>query len=158
MSMWMALHIIRTQKAREELFESAVDYEQRFHGELRKEQLFAAYYRYAYTHAISEPNFVVTSDDPVIEFSVSRIFNPCVRVVAAEADFLLARREGKFEHELPMHDFFNAMMWGSPGETICIHIVPICEVDKLKEFARTYDLRGVIEDIQFEILGDADAL
>ncbi len=43
MLMWMGLHIIRTNKAREQLFESAADYERRFYGELRKEQLFSAY-------------------------------------------------------------------------------------------------------------------
>ena len=69
MSMWMGLHIIRTKSAREQLFQSAADYESRFHDELRKEQLFSAYYCYAYTHAVAEPNFVVTSDDPVIEFA-----------------------------------------------------------------------------------------
>ena len=35
MSMWMGLHIIRTRKARQQLFESAADYERRFHDELR---------------------------------------------------------------------------------------------------------------------------
>jgi hypothetical protein len=60
MSMWMALHIIRPEKAREELFESSADYESCFREELRKERLFADYYRYAYTHEVLEPNYVVT--------------------------------------------------------------------------------------------------
>jgi hypothetical protein len=69
MSIWMGLHIIRTPKAREQLFQSAADYEARFHDELRTEPLFSAYFRYAHTHTVVEPNFVVTSGDPVIEFT-----------------------------------------------------------------------------------------
>ncbi len=156
MSMWMALHIIRAEKAREQLFESAADYEQRFHHEFLKEQLFTAYYRHAYTHAISEPNFAVTSDDPVIEFTCEDFF---IRACALSPQKLIffSPQEGKLEHELPLHDFFNAMMWSSPGEQLYSHR-PDLRVDDLKQFSRAYDLRGVIEDIQFEILGDAYVL
>src|SRR5438132_7326832 len=42
MSRWMGLHIIRVRKAREQRFESAADYERRFHDELRDEQHFSA--------------------------------------------------------------------------------------------------------------------
>lgn len=70
MSSWMPRHIIRTPKAREQLFQSAADYARRFHNELLKEQLFSAYFRYAYIiHAVTEPNFVVTSGNSVIEFA-----------------------------------------------------------------------------------------
>jgi hypothetical protein len=91
MSIWMGLHIIRTPKAREQLFQSAADYERRFHDELRKEQLFSAYYRYAYIHVVTAPNFVVTSDDPVIEFTCAG-FLMRLCVVAPEADFLFTVR------------------------------------------------------------------
>jgi hypothetical protein len=156
MSMWMALHIIRAEKAREQLFESAADYEQRFHHEFLKEQLFTPYYRHAYTHTISEPNFVVTSDDPVIEFTCEDFF---IRTCALSPQKLIffSSREGRLEHELPLHDFFNAMMGGCPGEQLYSHR-PDLRVDDLKQFSRAYDLRGVIEDTQFEILGDVHAL
>lgn len=149
MSMWMALHIIRTQKARQQLFQSTADYDQRFHDELWKEQLFSAYFRYAYTHAVTEPNFVVTSDDPVIEFTCARFL---MRACALSPQKLIffSPLEGKFEHELPMYDFFNAMMWGSPGDHLYSHR-PDLRIENLREFARVYDLRSVIEDIQFKI-------
>jgi hypothetical protein len=57
---------------------------------------------------------------------------------------------GKFEHELPVHDFFNAMMWGSPGERVYAHRRDL-NVENLKQFIRQYDLHSVIEDVTFEI-------
>lgn len=155
-SVWMGLHIIRTKTAREQLFESATDYQSRFHDELRKEQLFLAYYRYAYIHAVAEPNFVVTSDDPVIEFWCEDFLLRACALTPQKLIFF-SPLAGKFEHELPMHDFFNAMMWGSPGEYLYSHRADL-RIDDLKEFARAYDLRAVIEDVQFEILDGADAL
>jgi len=152
-SIWMGLHIIRTKTAREHLFESAADYQSRFHDELRKEQLFLAYYRYAYTLAVAEPNFVVTSDDPVIEFRCEDFFLRACAVTPQKLIFV-SPRPGKFEHELPMHDFFNAMMWGSPGEHLYSHRSDVPTTD-LTEFARIYDLYSVIEDVNFEISGGA---
>lgn len=156
MSVWMNLHIIRTQKVREQLFESADDYERRFHDELRKEQLFSAYFRFAYTHEVIEPNFVVTSDDPVIEFTwADFLMRACA--LSPQKLIFFSPLKGKFEHELSMHDFFNAMMWGSPGDYLYSHRADL-RVDDLRVFARAYDLRAVIEDVQFEISASGDAL
>jgi hypothetical protein len=150
-SMWMGLHILRTKKARELLFASPADYEQRFHDEIRKEQLFSFYYRHAYTHTVAEPNFVITSEDPVIEF---RCGSSLIRACAVNPQKLIffASEEGKLEPELPMHDFFNAMMWGSPGDYLYSHRSDL-RVNELRSFVQAYDLRAVIEDVQFETLG-----
>jgi hypothetical protein len=148
MSTWMGLHIIRTKSAREQLFPSAAEYETRFHDELRKEQLFSGYCRYAYTHTVAEPNFVVTSDDPVIEFSCEDFFIRACAVTPQKLIFF-SPLPGKFEHELPFHDFFNAMMWGSRGERVYSHR-PDLNVEDLKRFVREYDLYSVIEDVTFE--------
>ncbi len=152
-SLWMGLHVIRTKKAREQLFESAADYAQRFRDELWKEQLFSAYYRYAYIHVVAAPNFVITSDDPVVEFTCEGSY---IRACALSPRKLIffSPIDGKFEHELPMHDFFNAMMWGSPGEHLYSHRSDVPTTD-LTEFVRIYDLHGVIEDVNFEIASDA---
>jgi hypothetical protein len=151
MSMWMALHIIRTPKARGQLFQSAADYKRRFHDELRKEQLFSAYFRRAYTHGVTVPNFVISSDDPVIEFMCAGFL---MRACALSPQRLIffSPLEGRFEHELALHDFFNALMWGSPGDYVYSHRADL-RVDDLKEFARAYDLRALIEDVQFQISG-----
>ncbi len=108
-SMWTALHILRSQKARQELFESTANYEARFHEELSKERLFSQYYKYVYTHTIVEPDFAVTSDDPVIKFSCGDFL---VRGCAVSPHKLIffSPREGRLEHELGLHDFFNGMM------------------------------------------------
>jgi hypothetical protein len=154
MSMWMGLHIVRTEKARQQLFASAADYERRFRDELRKERQFSAYYRYAYTHLVAEPNFVVTSDDPVVEFWCEDfLMRACA--VSPQKLIFFSPREGKFGHELPLHDFFNAMMWGSPGQRLYSHRADL-RVDDLKENALKYDIRAVVEDLQFEVMGGAD--
>jgi len=156
MSIWMGLHIIRTRKAREQLFESAADYERRFHDELRNEQLFSAYYRYAYTHGVAAPNFVVTSDDPVIEFTVpGAIVRACA--LSPEKLIFFSPNPGKLEHELPLHDLFNAMMWGSPGDYLYSHRRDL-RINDLRDSAREYDLRAVIEDMQFRIVGEHHGL
>ena len=155
-SLWMGLHVIRTKKAREQLFESAVDYEQRFRDELRKEQLFSAYYRYAYIHVVAAPNFVITSDDPVVEFSCADFFIRACALSPQKLIFFLPV-DGKFEHELPMHDFFNALMWASLGDHIYSHRADL-DVDQLNDFTRKFDIRSVIEDLQFEVLSSGDGL
>ena len=148
-SMWMGLHIIRTNPARERLFESPADYESRFHDELRKEQLFSAYYRYAFTHTVAEPDFVITSDNSVIEFWCERFLIRACAVTPQKLIFF-SPLPGRFEHELPIHDFFNAMMWGSPGDHLYSHR-PDLGIGELREFARVYNLHAGIENIQFEI-------
>jgi hypothetical protein len=156
MSIWMGLHIIRTPKAREQLFQSTADYEARFHDELRIERLFSAYFRYAHTHTVVEPNFVVTSDDPVIEFTCADFM---VRACALSPQKLIffSPWQGKFEHELAMYDFFNAMMWGAPGDSLYSHRGDL-RLEDLREFARAYDLRAAVEDVQFEVSGGAHTL
>jgi hypothetical protein len=156
MSMWMGLHIIRTKKAREKLFESPADYEQRFHDEFRKEKFFSAYYRYAYVHVVAEPNFVVTSDNPVVEFTCANFY---IRACALSPHKLIffSPNSGKLEHELPLHDFFNAMMWGSSGEHIYSHR-PDLNVEQLERFVRDYNLLGATEHMLFRIVGGKNAL
>jgi uncharacterized protein DUF4238 len=151
MSMWMGLHVIRTKQAREQLFQSAADYERRFIDELRKEQEFSPYYRYAYTHDITEPNFVVTSDDPVAEFTAAGALIRACALSPQKLIFLLPI-DRRFEHELPLHDFFNAMMCGLPGDHLYSQRGDL-DVDQLKEFVRAYDLHSVLEDVPFEISG-----
>jgi len=153
-SMWMALHILRCQKARQELFESTADYETRFHEELSKERLFSQYYKYVYTHKIVEPDFAVTSDDPVIEFACGDFF---VRGCAVSPHKLIffSPHEGRLEHELGLHDFFNGMMWGAPGERLYSHR-PDLRVDHLSRIARDFDLRAVMEDVRFGVSASGD--
>lgn len=138
------------------MFRSAADYEARFHDELRNEQLFSAYFHYAYTHTVSEPDFVVTSDDPVIEFTCADFM---MRACALSPQKLIffSPREGKLEHELAMHDFFNAMMWGAPGDSLYSHRVDL-RLEDLREFAHIYDLRAVVEDAYFGVSGGAEVL
>lgn len=149
MSTWMALHMLRTQKGREQLFQSEAGFEERFHEELRNEQVFSDYYKFAYTYDVLEPHFLVTSDDPVIEFTCADFL---IRACALSPQKLIffSPRAGKFDHELSVHDFFNAMMLGAPGDHLYSHRSDL-RVDDLKEFARIYNLRGVIEDMRFEV-------
>jgi hypothetical protein len=156
MSMWMGLHIIRAQKSREQLFESAADYEQGFHDELQKEHVFSAYYRYAYTHTVSEPNFVITSDDPVIEFTGAGFIIRACALSSCKLIFF-SPVAGRFEHEVATHDFFNAMMWGASGDRLYSHRHDL-RVETLKEIAHAYHLHSVIEDLQFQVLGGAEGL
>ncbi len=95
-----------------------------------------------------EPNFVVTSDDPVVEFTA--LIRACA--LSPQKLIVFSPVEGRLEHELTMHDFFNAMMWGSAGDHLYSHRADL-RLDNLRVFARTYDLQPVIEDVQFEVLG-----
>jgi Protein of unknown function (DUF4238) len=148
-SMWMALHILRSPTARAELFESKEDYEKRLLSELQIERLFADYYRHAYTHVVAEPDFVITSDNPVIEFTCADfLMRACA--ISPQKLIFFSPRAGKFEHELSMHDFFNAMMFGGPSEHLYSHRNDVL-VERLAEFAHAYGLQAVIEDIGFSV-------
>lgn len=153
--MWMALHLIRTQKAREQLFESPADYERRFHQELWKEQQFAAYYPWAYTYSVAEPDFVITSDDPVVEFWCECFLIRACALNPQKIIFFMPRPQ-PFGHELPMHDFFNAMMWASPGDRLYSHRADL-RIEQLAEFAREYHMQPKIEDMQFVVRGPPQA-
>jgi hypothetical protein len=56
-----------------------------------------------------------------------------------------------------MYDFFNAMMWGAPGDSLYSHRADL-RLDDLKKFARVYNLRAVVEDVQFGVSSGADTL
>jgi hypothetical protein len=149
-SMWMALHILRSPTARAELFESKEDYEKRLLSELQIERLFCDYYRFAYTHLVPQPNFVITSDSPVIEFTCANfLIGACA--ISPQKLIFFSPQSGKFEHELSTHDFFNAMMFGGPAEYLYSHRSDV-SVDKLAQFARAYELQAVIEDMRFTAL------
>lgn len=64
---------------------------------------------------------------------------------------MIRARKGKLEPELPMHDFFNAMMWVSPDDYICSHRRHL-RLDQLATVAREYDPHSVLEDVPFAII------
>src|SRR6266478_246931 len=146
-SMWMALHLLRSPKARAELFESKEDYEKRLVSELKIERLFSNYYRHGYTHVVPEPDFVITSDNPVIEFASGSFL---IRACALNPQKLIffSPEPGELEHDLKIHDFFNAMMWGGPGEHVFSHRRNL-RTDRLIRFVREYDLCAKVENIGF---------
>jgi hypothetical protein len=151
-SMWMALHLLRSPRARAELFESREDYEKRLSSELGIERLFLDYFRYGYTYLVREPHFVATSDHPVIDFWAGDIL---IRACALSPQKLIffCPEQGRLEHELATDDFFNAMMWGGPSECVYSHRCDL-RTDDLVKFVHTYDLHAVIEDVSFKISND----
>jgi hypothetical protein len=145
----MALHILRSSKGTCRAFRSNEDYEKRLLSELEIERLFSDYYRFAYTHFVPQPSFVITSDSPVVEFTCADfLMRACA--ISPEKLIFFSPQRGKFEDELSMHDFFKAMMFGGPSEHLYSHRNNV-PVDRLAEFARAYELQAVIEDIGFSV-------
>jgi hypothetical protein len=148
-SLWMALHIIRNAKARRELFKSAEEYEQRFPLELEKERLFANYYTNVYTHVCDDPKFLITSDNPVIEFQCDDFFMRCCPLFPRKV-ILFSPHSGKLDHEAGLEEFINAMVWGATEECIYSHRKDLA-VERLQAFTQAYGLDVLVEDISFTI-------
>lgn len=146
-SLWMGLHIIRNPKTRRELFSSGQDYEQRFYIELEKERFFAGYYRHVYTHVCDSPLFLITSDNPVIEFEHTGFFLRCC-ALSPQKLIVFSPHDGKLDHEVGLEDFVNAMVWGAACDSIYSHR-PDVQVEHLKEIAEAYGFEATLEDVTF---------
>lgn len=148
-SLWMGLHIIRNPKARRELFSSAQDYEQRFHAELEKQRLFADYDRNVYPHICDSPRFLITSDNPVIEFEYEGFFVRCC-LLSPRKLIVFSFHDRKLDHEVGLEEFVNAMVWGAAGDFIYSHRADV-QIEHFKGIAEAYGLEAVIEDLTFVI-------
>jgi hypothetical protein len=149
-SLWMALHILRNQKSRFDLFESREDFDTRFKEEFEKELLFSGYYRFVFTYRpADESHFWLTSDNPVIEFMVGDHFVRCC-AISPQKMILFSPINDRPTHELRMEDFFNAMVWASAVEYLFSHGADV-SMKRLKELAETFEMLPVKEDIGFEV-------
>src|SRR5713101_364493 len=131
-SSWMALHILRNQK----LFESREDYDTRFKPEFEKERVFSGYYRFVFTYwPADDSHFFLTSDNPVIEFTVGDHLVRCCSI-SPQKMILFSPINDRPTHELRIEDFFNAMVYANAVEEVFCHRGDV-SLEKLKGLTET---------------------
>ncbi len=109
---WIALHLIRNQKTRNELLTGSENYEERFPEEFEKEVLYLKS-RYSVAYSFKTSNFFITSDNPIMEVCCLEqrllffAFSP-------QLFFRLSSEQGELSHGTEsFEDFANAMTWSA---------------------------------------------
>jgi hypothetical protein len=146
-SLWMALHILRNQKAFRELFESSGDWEERFKQELEVERLFAGYYRFAFICELDGDNdYWLTSDNPVIEFAIGEDMVRCCSI-SPKRMILFSPIDDVPAHELGIKNFFNAMVWANSDRYVFSHKNNV-SMKRLQDDAKIFEMAPRLESIQ----------
>ena len=107
---WSALHCIRIEKFRQQ---PEIKYNTQFKELMGIEEAFADYYRYCFVYTCNLDEFLITSDKPIIEFTVEEnilrviTLSPKKMVLFSPIDDLPVHEKIKFP------DMINAMHWAS---------------------------------------------
>ena len=111
---WIALHLTRNQRARGTFFETNQDYEREFSAEfVRQLAGLRSSYRVADVWTCNSPAFLVTSDNPIVEFDVERGCKSILILPISPSMFVQLSSDGeRWQHEkLSVEEFVNAMIW-----------------------------------------------
>jgi len=113
---WIALHLTRNQKARATFFRTNQEYEKEFPVEFGR-QLAGLHlcFRVADVYASKPLQFLVTSDNPLVEFEVERGGKSILILPISPSMFVQLSFDGqRWEHEkLPVEDFVNTAICAS---------------------------------------------
>lgn len=120
---WLVLHLIRNRKSRREFFSSPEDYNSRFISEFYKELAISRdRYPNVDIHECKEDRFLITSDHPVVELQVpgeadyARCFAKSPGILV-----LFSGRARPPQFEIPVEDFFNAMVYALADQFVFSH-------------------------------------
>ena len=148
-SMWTALHIIRSSKSRKEFFKSNEEYSRRFHEEFENELLSSDYYKLVFVHRCQNGRFLVTSDNPIIELEIDGLLVRCF-AKSPEILILFSPINNVPKFEIPIEDYFNAMVWAFADEFIYSHRSDV-SMASLKQVADIFGMSPVFEDVGFYV-------
>jgi hypothetical protein len=138
-SMWVALHIIRCSKS---LFGSDEEYSRRFPAEFESELLSSDYYKFVFVHRCQNGRFLVTSDRPIVELMVEGLRVRCF-AKSPEKLILFSPINDVPQFEIPIEDYFNAMIWAFADEFIYSHRRGV-SMEQLKHLASKLEMSPVI--------------
>ena len=144
---WMALHLTRNPKARTTFFESNQAYEREFPVEFSR-QLFGLQSSYAVAdvYMCNSPQFLVTSDNPVLEFDIEHGGKSILIVPISPSKFVQLSSDGRRWHheERTVEELINAMICASAFKYIFSHQGDF-SITRCKENAESFNIVPVLE-------------
>lgn len=138
---WAALHLIRNRKSRREFFSSPKDFNHRFMSEFNKELAISRdRYPNVDIHKCTRGRFLITSDHPVVELQVPGE-SDYLRCFAKSPETLIlySAREKPPQFEIPIEDYFNAMVRGLADQLVFSHRNDV-NIQNLKKIANEFEM------------------
>lgn len=147
---WTALHVIRSKKFRKN---SGIDHELDFRELYQTEKLFSGYYRNIFTHTCSGSKFFITSDNPIVEFTVD---DHMLRVLVwspVKAFLFSPINDFPVHQEVEITEMINSMMYSSSYEEVYSNHNQL-PLDKYEDNIQKWNLTPNFEKTKFIIKGD----
>jgi len=150
---WIALHLTRTPKTRNTLFQTSQDYERDFSVEFTRQLLgLRSSYAVADVYTCDSPKFLITSDNPVLEFDVERGGKSILILPISPSRFVQLSSDGRrWRHEeRSVEELVNAMIWASAFKYVFSHRGD-ADITKCKGIAERFDIAPVLETQSFQL-------
>jgi hypothetical protein len=151
---WLALHLTRNQKARGVFFPTNQDYEREFPVEFTRQLLgLRSSYTVADVYTCDSRKFLITSDNPVLEFDVERGGKSLLILPIAPSKFVQLSSDGRRWHheERSVEELVNAMIWASAFKYVFSHRGDF-NITTSKENAESFNIVPVFETQSFQLL------
>jgi hypothetical protein len=150
---WIALHLTRAPKVRNTLFQTNQHYEREFPVEFTRQLLgLRSSYAVADVYTCDSPKFLITCDNPVLEFDIERGGKSILILPISPARFVqLSSDARRWQHEeCSVDEFVNAMIWASAFKYVFSHRGDV-DITKCKEISERFDIAPVLETQSFQL-------
>lgn len=144
---WTALHTIRNKKYREIVGEK---YETDFNKLIEIEKIVSEYFRYCYIYKSNDDKHFITSDNPVVEFTVG---NEIARILTLSPDRLLlfSPIDDTISHnEVEFTELINSMLWANSFNQVFSNKKEL-PIIKYENNIKRFNLNAMFETTQFII-------
>jgi hypothetical protein len=150
---WIALHLTRAPKVRSSLFQTNEDYEREFPVEFSRQLLgLRSSYAVADVYTCDSPKFLLTSDNPVLEFDVERGGKSILILPISPSRFVQLSSDGRrWRHEeRSVEELVNAMIWRSAFKYVFSDRGDV-DIANCKETAERFCGAPVLETQSFQL-------
>jgi len=142
---WTALHIIRNHKFRNV---SGVDYDSYFDQLLDIENKFSLYYCYCFKYKCPDGKYLITSDNPVLEFRNGDSINRILTLSPREL-ILFSPINDTIKHEkLDLTEFVNSMLWAHSENCVFSNQKDL-PISSFEQNIKEWNLISVMEEMKF---------
>lgn len=146
--LWTALHCIRNEEFRNA---TGNDYTHSFYSLLKTEELFSNYYSHCFKYRCDEGKYLVTSDNPIVEFTVGEYY---LRILALSPHelVLFSPIDGIPTHqEVEFSDMVNSMLWAGSFRQVFSNQRTL-PIPSYEQNIRNWNLEPVLETMKFKIM------
>lgn len=142
---WTALHIIRNQKFRNT---PSINYNNNYEQLFEVERKFSYYFQYCFAFNCNEDKFLITSDNPIQEFSVGK---DVVRVfpLSPKKLLLFSPIDNYVKHdELEFTEMINSILWANSFQFVFSNQSKL-PIQKYEENIKKWNMIGSLEESKF---------